>query len=125
MSAKGWHKGIRSLVFFAAWIDQNQSDFMKSRSVALSAVKDALEKSGFALPEPIYRLRFDPASGPLVGPEPKPLGRETPASAPERPIEAPAVSEDVAPETDIVHKVEEERSGQDKEDLLNYNAPVE
>ena len=44
---------------FRAWIDQRHSDFGKARSLAICAVKDALETAGFTLPEPIYRLRVD------------------------------------------------------------------
>src|SRR3546814_18263275 len=41
------------------WVAQSQTDFLKGRSLALDAAKRALEGAGFALPEPIYRLRFD------------------------------------------------------------------
>ncbi|MEM1140564.1 MAG: mechanosensitive ion channel domain-containing protein, partial [Pseudomonadota bacterium] len=47
------------VLFFAAWIDQRTTDFGKARSAALAATKNHLEATGFALPEPIYRLRFD------------------------------------------------------------------
>src|SRR3546814_14851806 len=44
---------------FFGWVDQSQTDFLKGRSLALDAAKRALEGADFALPEPIYRLRFD------------------------------------------------------------------
>src|SRR3546814_7594472 len=44
---------------FFGWVDQSQTDFLKGRSLALDAAKRALEGAGFALPGPIYRLRFD------------------------------------------------------------------
>src|SRR3546814_4636097 len=47
---------------FFGWVDQSQTDFLKGRSLALDAAKRALEGAGFALPEPIYRLRFDERS---------------------------------------------------------------
>jgi len=110
------------ILFFAAWIDQNHSDFAKSRSVGVSTVKNALEAAGFALPEPIYRLRFDAQPAQLSVPPAQTAAKEAPIQ--ERPKEPAVAAEDVAPETDIVQKVDEERSGQG-EDLLNYNAPVE
>lgn len=42
----------------AGWT-RPKTDFLKDRSLAIQAAKAALEGSGFALPEPIYRLRFD------------------------------------------------------------------
>ena len=110
------------VLFFGAWIDQNRSDFFKSRSVALATVKNALEEAGFALPEPIYRLRFDAPPPPIAASPAAPVLRH--ARRTETPKETP-LAEDVAPDTDIAQKVEEERSGKNKEDLLNYNAPVE
>ena len=50
------------LLRFYGWVDQTKTDFLKGRSLAIQAAKDALEGSGFALPEPIYRLRFDDAA---------------------------------------------------------------
>lgn len=51
---------------FFGWVDQTQTDFLSGRSLALDTAKRALESAGFALPEPIYRLRFDQsASSPL------------------------------------------------------------
>ena len=47
------------LLRFFGWVDQSQTDFLKGRSLAIQAVKSTLETAGFALPEPIYRLRFD------------------------------------------------------------------
>jgi small conductance mechanosensitive channel len=47
------------IIKFTGWVDQSQTDFVKVRSVAIAAAKEALEKNGFTLPEPIYRLRFD------------------------------------------------------------------
>ncbi|MDO5768611.1 MAG: mechanosensitive ion channel [Psychrobacter sp.] len=46
---------------FQVWVDQSKTDFAKARSIAIRETKHALENHGFSLPEPIYRLRFDPA----------------------------------------------------------------
>ena len=44
---------------FQVWVDQTQTDYYKARSIAIRETKHALENSGFTLPEPIYKLRFN------------------------------------------------------------------
>ena len=44
---------------FKIWVNQLETDFYKARSIAIREAKHALENSGFSLPEPIYRLRFN------------------------------------------------------------------
>ena len=116
---------------FFGWIDQRQTDWPKARTKAIVAVKNALEEGGFALPEPIYRLRFDPRTQPLplqtIGrdePEPE-RGMARPRRAAGLP---PATQEDVAPQDEIAEMVEAERrqggAGQEK-DLLDPSRPVE
>ncbi|MAW82165.1 MAG: MscS mechanosensitive ion channel [Parvularcula sp.] len=116
------------VIFFAAWIDQRQADFAKSRSLALSAAKDALEDAGFALPEPIYRLRFDEKAPPILK-ETAAATVTTEEAGPEKPKKreraAPAAAQDVAPDTHLEEKVEEERREEPQGDLLSPNAPVE
>lgn len=108
---------------FFGWIDQREADWLKSRSLAIAAVKDALEAAGFQLPEPIYRLRFDGRSDPL------PIGRSAQTGTPPakaRP-DTPAVVHDVAPEREIAEMIESER-GQGtgrRDDLLDPDRPVE
>ncbi len=114
------------VIFFAAWIDQREADFAKSRSLALSAAKDALEEAGFALPEPIYRLRFDAASPPILKEAAGATVQETaPPARPKKPRKAKTpASQDVAPDQHLKEKVAEERREQG-EDLLSSAAPVE
>ena len=50
------------VIRFLGWVDQRETDWWKAQSEAIPAVKTALEGAGFGLPEPIYRLRFDPRS---------------------------------------------------------------
>lgn len=110
---------------FLGWIDQDESDWYKSRSLAIAAVKDALEQAGFALPEPIYRLRIDARSEAL------PIGRT--AAAPEekspagRAATAARLEQDVRPESEITEMVEKERQakGGQAKDLLDPDRPVE
>ncbi len=113
---------------FLGWIDQDKTGWFKARSIAISAVKAALEGGGFALPEPIYRLRFDPRTDPL--PMAQVAAGETtrkPASKPAAPAHAKA-DEDVTPTEEVAEMVEDERrsstSGQE-EDLLDSSKPVE
>lgn len=114
------------------WVDQEHADWLKSRSLAIAEVKDALEASGFALPEPIYRLRFDPRTSALPlewenrsaedarsgagrGARPQPSTRPSGAEA------------DVRPEREIARMVQQEReqSGAQSEDLLDAARPEE
>ena len=44
---------------FQVWVDQTQTDYYKARSIAIRETKHALENTGFTLPEPIYKLRFN------------------------------------------------------------------
>lgn len=43
-------------VEFGAWVDQSAHDYMKVRSEAIRAVKEALDDAGVAMPEPISRV---------------------------------------------------------------------
>ncbi len=107
---------------FFGWVDQTHTDFLKGRSLAIKAAKTALEDAGFALPEPIYRLRFDDAA-------PLPLKNmgETLAVHQAKPDRQPAEEgiADTAPDTHVANLVQEERAGGDKEDLLDSAKPIE
>lgn len=110
------------VIRFLGWIDQRETDWYKARSRAIPAVKQALEAAGFAIPEPIYRLRFD---------SPPPLGEraEPESSASQHSVRAPATEAeetDTAPETSVTEMVEQERAVvQDDKDLLDPRRPVE
>ncbi len=104
---------------FFGWLDQNHTDFLKGRSLALQAAKSALESAGFALPEPIYRLRFDEAAPLQFTQIGSPKAKPTPE--PKR----PAIVGDTAPEKDISRLVAEERSTTQGDDLLDNRNPIE
>lgn len=113
------------LLKFLGWIDQNETDWHKAKSRAIPAVKNALEAAGFLLPEPIYRLRFDPGTQ-------LPLGQAAPA-APAKPRE-PATSDvpadaasDIAPENEVKRMVDAERAAdaESGKDLLDSGKPIE
>ncbi|MEH6758956.1 MAG: mechanosensitive ion channel domain-containing protein [Parasphingorhabdus sp.] len=111
------------IIAFHGWVDQRESDFKKARGAAIRVTKNALEDEGFALPEPIYRLRFD---GGLPDQVVQRSGSKKGASAPKQ--TKPTASEtdfDVSPEDHVEHLVDSERSGQSEPDLLDNNRPVE
>jgi small-conductance mechanosensitive channel len=114
------------IIKFLGWIDQDRTDWFKARSQAIPAVKSALEEAGFALPEPTYRLRFDPAT-------PLPLQNVTGTALPEE-MPPPAAGlvvgeeqEHTAPDDEIAEMVEREReeSPEANNDLLDPRRPVE
>lgn len=119
--------GDSSIVLkFTGWVDQTHTDFLKARSLAIRAAKAVIEEEGFTLPEPIYRLRFDePVAEALQShTSPPPASpRKPPAKRAPPPVESE--STDVTPDRYLDRKVDEERSEQDKEDLLDHKNPVE
>jgi small conductance mechanosensitive channel len=127
-SARLEYVGDSNIVLkFLGWIDQDESDFFKARSLAVPAVKSALEDAGFALPEPIYRLRFDSAAIPAL---PEPRSRPAPTSAaadPAGPPRGPEPDEAAAPQDVIAMMVDHERrtDGGGEKDLLDGRRPIE
>jgi small-conductance mechanosensitive channel len=120
------------VVKFLAWVNQNQTDFRKARSLAIRAAKNALEENGFTLPEPIYRLRFDEsfssATGENLGVSRTNASRE--ASQGEKTKILPDISDtdellDVRPDLHLEEKVNEEREQDSGTDLLDNSKPVE
>ncbi len=125
---------------FFGWVDQDVTDFNKGRSLAIRAAKTALEEAGFALPEPIYRLRMDPRSAPLptstpgsaegqgAGPTQKAPEAPVPVTAPAKAQAAPgaeAMAADIKPESHIADLVNKERADTGEGDLLDSRRPIE
>ena len=121
------------IIAFMGWIDQRETDFLKARGAALRVVKIALEEAGFALPEPIYRLRFDgnfPATLRTVADADgsRQEAASTPASSNGGDEEAAAALDmplDVSPETHVVNQVDRDRAEAPEGDLLDHARPVE
>lgn len=126
-----WEVGDSNIVLrFYGWIDQNATDFMKGRSLAIETAKAALEGAGFALPEPIYRLRFDPGA-PLVLPQtpqmPRPRVPESKAgeAAAAAATATASATANTGPDNHVAHLVDEERSVSSQDDLLDNARPIE
>ena len=119
------------VIKFLAWIDQTGTDYNKAQSLAIVAVKTALEGAGFGLPEPIYRLRFDPRSEPLpfenMAPAtPASSGGKAKQAKPAKPV-SEAEAEDVRPDNEVKDMVDAERAKapEGEADLLDHDRPVE
>lgn len=111
------------LLRFFGWVDQADTDFLKGRSLAINAAAQALTSAGFALPEPIYRLRFDESA-------PLPLKSVDSAAVRKRDHDRPAPvavdsGENTSPDSHVEQLVTEERAATSKEDLLDSNRPIE
>ena len=107
---------------FYGWLDQKDTDFLKGRSLAINTAAQALTSAGFALPEPIYRLRFDEGA-PLPF---KSMDVEAQTSAkPLKPVPSPLLDQDTSPDLHIEKLVDDERAATDKDDLLDNGRPIE
>ncbi len=115
------------MIRYLAWIDQRETDYYKARSRAIAVVKRALEAAGFAIPEPIYRLRFDAGAPPsFEGAAPAEPAKPTAARVKTPPSEGPSILGDTKPEKEIARMVDQERAGGSNEaDLLDPQRPVE
>ena len=118
---------------FYAWIDQRETNFGKARSLAIRAAMRALEEQGFTLPEPIYRLRFDPEvntalfsalNGKSAGVTPLASGEDKNDSAATRVKRGDAVL-DVTPDKHLEQKVDAEIRSDQGNDLLDKDVPHE
>ncbi|WP_442625116.1 mechanosensitive ion channel domain-containing protein [Parasphingopyxis sp.] len=109
---------------FQGWVDQTKTDFLKGRSRAIQGAKTALEEKGFALPEPIYRVRFDdmaplPIKQALSDAPDRNRGETRKSPKPE------TEDQDTRPDTHIERLVDEERAETVEDDLLDDRRPIE
>ncbi len=111
------------VIAFHGWIDQRESDFNKARGAAIRVTKNALEDAGFALPEPIYRLRFDNGQPAMADTG---AGAQATGADRQKPAKTTATTEfDISPEDHVEKLVDSERSDDGSADLLDDQQPVE
>lgn len=121
------------VIDFSAWVNQQQADFFKARSLSIRSAKYALEDCGFSLPEPIYRLRFDTnLTKALEDAAQKGASLQVGGQLAERHhaevnLTDSEVAEvmDVRPDTHLKEKVDIERMTQGEKDLLDEKSPKE
>jgi hypothetical protein len=108
---------------FVGWINQTETDWFKARTAAIRAVKMQLEKQGFGMPEPIYRVRFDSGSPLQIAR----MHHGDPINDQAGKVQSPSLHEnaDVSVENDIEEKVKDERENSNAEDMLDSRRPVE
>lgn len=96
------------VLWFAGWVDQRTTDFLKARSEALRLVKAAFDEAGYEMPEPIYRINLVQRPGKKADTSP----RLTPS------IEAQAEIADVSVDDELTQQVQEDLATSDEENLL-------
>ncbi len=101
-----------------AWVDQRKADFSRARSEAIRLVKEAFDRAGIAMPEPIQRVlleRVKPAPDrAAAAPEPAAQGGTPDA----------AESQSTAPDRHLDDEIAAERRT-DAPDLLDKETPLE
>ncbi|HSN69931.1 MAG TPA: mechanosensitive ion channel family protein [Steroidobacteraceae bacterium] len=103
-----------------AWVDQRTADFMKVRSEAQQAVKEAFDDAGIVMPEPIYNvnLRRRPHRAPKAAVEAPPA---VPAAETRRKVDVL----DTAPDHALDEQIRAERDIGEVQDLLDPKARSE
>jgi len=116
--------GDSSLILtFRAWIDQRNTDFIKARSAAINATKQALEAHDFTLPEPVYRVNLRIPDAGIGAGMAAPTQHSLRRSAEEKPETTTPI--DVSPDDDIRRQAAADRAAPGLPDLLNKRQPVE
>lgn len=94
---------------FFAWIDQNNSDYLKSKSEAIRLVKEKFDDVGIEMPEPIYRVHLMNQPPAEAGPQP---------AKPKGPGRKTAGNIDTSVDRSIEEQIERVEKNEDEEDLL-------
>jgi small-conductance mechanosensitive channel len=108
---------------FYAWVDQRQSDFMKSKSEAIRMVKVAYDEAGIEMPEPIYRVLVPNGDLPLAGEKRERGGASHPESKEDSrqkssPADGDVSAQDVSADHTIDEQIAEEQEKSGDENLL-------
>lgn len=93
------------------WVDQRNNDFIKVRSEAIRKVKEAFDAADVFMPEPIYKVRLEQTT-------PREPEKKTVSAGGEASVV------DLAPETHLQERIEEERLVEGK-DLLSESTRQE
>jgi small-conductance mechanosensitive channel len=100
---------------FFAWLDQTDSDFLKTKSEAIRLVKEAFDDAGIEMPEPIYRVHIRERSE----------GESVRGEAPSTTISSVrGGGGDISVDTSIDEQIEEELAGTG-ENLLSTDTEEE
>jgi small-conductance mechanosensitive channel len=94
------------------WVDQREADWLRLRGEAIRAVKEAFDREAIEMPEPIQRIRVEPAA-------PSEPRRQPPRER--REVEAAA---ETAPDSHLDREIQAERAAEEP-DLLDPEAPRE
>jgi len=107
------------VLLFFGWVDQRESDFLKTRSETIRIVKEAYDEAGIEMPEPIYRVHLRGGSAIAGGGGPdKPVTKPAPGEKPKADTEHDKELDDISPDRYIGEQIEEERKNSEEENLL-------
>ncbi|MBA3966734.1 MAG: mechanosensitive ion channel [Nitrospirales bacterium] len=99
-----------------AWTTQDQYDYLKVRSEAIRAVKDAYDLANYEMPEPIYRLKmqgYSHVDDQAILEQAQPKKESLPPSGVQFPSQP-----DVTKDTHIIEQISNDRQGSQEKDLL-------
>lgn len=110
---------------FRGWVDQRSHDFLQVRSEAIRRVKDALERAGMDMPEPIYRVQLSRTAAAGISAPAAIAAQETRESHGKPAAQAGGGSPATSANNDIAAQIEADQHAHGGEDLLRANAPRE
>ncbi|MEP5504928.1 MAG: mechanosensitive ion channel family protein [Luteolibacter sp.] len=107
---------------FFGWVDQRESDYLKTRSETIRIVKVAYDEAGIEMPEPIYRVHLRGNSVISAGEKPDVAQAEA-APRKARPVAvADSELDDISPDRTIEEQIETEQGSGGEENLLDEKA---
>jgi hypothetical protein len=102
---------------FLAWMDQTMHDFAKSRSEGIRLVKEAFDREGIEMPEPIYRIQLRDAGALHVAKDSAAAAKPARTAAPAEGSDE-ITGEDVSADDTIDRQIAEEQLDSEEENLL-------
>jgi len=107
------------ILLFFGWLDQRESDFLKTRSETIRIVKEAYDEAGIEMPEPIYRVHLHGGSKIAGdGSSNEPVTKPAPPEKPKEGTEHDSELDDISPDRHIGEQIEEEQKNSDEKNLL-------